>query len=72
MTAWVILIGFGIAVAGVVAKVGYDVTTNLRADREAHGGRLTTTAAKRAVVVAVVVATLLLLLIVWPLVLGDT
>ena len=45
---------------------------DLRADREAHGGRLTTAAARRAVAVAVLVAALLLVLVVWPLVLGDS
>jgi hypothetical protein len=72
MTAWVILIGFGVAVLGVIAKVVLDVAGDLRADREAHGGRLTTTAARRAVVIAVIVTILVLVLIVWPLVLSDT
>ena len=72
MTAWVILIGFGLAVAGVVAKVGHDVWRDLRADREAHGGRLTTAAARRALWVGAIVVGLLLVLVVWPLVLGDS
>lgn len=71
MTAWVILIGFGIVVVGVVVKVGLDVARDLRADREAHGGRQTTLAAKRALSVSVVVAVLVIVLVVWPLVLGD-
>ena len=72
MTAWVILIGLGIVVVGVVVKVGLDVARYLRADREAHGGRLTVMAAKRAGLVAVLVALLIVILIVWPLVLGDS
>ena len=72
MTAWVILIGLAVAVVGVVAKVGVDVARYLRADREAHGGRLTVVAAKRAAYVVVLVAVLILILIVWPLLLGDT
>ena len=71
MTAWVILIGFAVAVVGVIAKVGLDVAGELRADRATHGGRLTTTAARRALVIAVIVAVLVLALIVWPLVLSD-
>lgn len=72
MTAWVILIGLAVAVVGVVTKVGVDVARYLRADREAHGGRLTVVAAKRAAYVVVLVAVLILILIVWPLLLGDT
>ena len=45
MTAWVILIGFAIAVVGVIVKVGMDVRPDLREDREAHGGRQTREAA---------------------------
>ncbi len=71
MTAWVILIGFGVAVVGVVAKIGIDVTRYLRADREAHGGRLTVTAARRAFLIVAVVALAILVFIVWPLILGD-
>jgi hypothetical protein len=71
VTAWVILIGFAVAVVAVVAKVAVDVARDLRADREAHDGRLTTAAAKRAVAVAVLVAALLLVFVVWPLILGD-
>ncbi len=71
MTAWVILIGFAIAVVGVIVKVGVDVARDLREDREAHGGRQTSEAARRAVIIAVVVAVLVLVVIVWPLILGD-
>jgi hypothetical protein len=72
VTAWVILIGFAVAVVGVVAKVGVDVARDLREDREAHGGRQTTAAAKRAAAIAVAVAVLVLAVIVWPLILGDS
>lgn len=72
MTAWVIVIGFGLAVAGVVAKVGHDVWRDLREDRAAHGGRISTRAARRALWTAVIVAALVLVLVVWPLVLGDS
>lgn len=71
MTAWVILIGFAVAVVGVIAKVGLDVAGELRADRAAHGGRLTAAAARRALVITAIVAVLVLALIVWPLVLSD-
>lgn len=71
MTAWVILIGFAVAVAGVVVKVGRDVVLDLRRDRAEHGGRLTTAAARRALVVTAIVVALVIVLIVWPLVLGD-
>lgn len=71
MTAWIILTGLAVVVIGVVVKVGLDVQRYLRADREAHGGRLTVVAAKRAAYVAVLVALLVIALIVWPLVLGD-
>ncbi len=71
MTAWVILIGAGLAVAGVVIKVGRDVTRDLRADRAAHGGRLTTAAARRAAWTSAIVILLILVLIIWPLVLGG-
>jgi hypothetical protein len=71
MTAWVILIGFAVAVIGVIVKVGRDVTGELRADRAAHGGRLTTAAARRALWIAALVAILVLVLIVWPLVLSG-
>jgi hypothetical protein len=69
--AWVILIGFAIAVVGVIVKVGVDVARDLREDREAHGGRQTRAAARRAALIAVVVAVLVLVVIVWPLILGD-
>lgn len=72
MTAWVVLIGFGIVVVGVVVKIGVDVARYLRADREAHGGRLTVPAARRAFLIAAVVALAILAFIVWPLVLGDS
>ena len=71
MTAWVILIGFAIAVVGVIVKVGVDVARDLREDREAHGGRQTREAARRALIIGVAVAVLVLLVIVWPLILGD-
>ncbi len=71
MTAWVILIGFAIAVVGVIVKVGVDVARDLREDREAHGGRQTRDAAWRALIIGVLVAILVLIVIVWPLVLGD-
>ena len=70
MTAWVILIGFGILVAGVMVKVGLDVAGYLRADREAHEGRLTVAAAKRAAVLVAIVGLLVVFLIVWPFVFG--
>lgn len=72
MAAWVILIGFGIAVAGVLVKVGVDVARYLRDDREAHGGRQTVVAAKRAGAVIVLVVVLVALLIVVPLIAGDS
>ena len=71
MTAWVILIGFAIAVVGVIVKVGIDVARDLREDREAHGGRQTREAARRALIIGVAVAVLVLVIIVWPLILGD-
>jgi ABC-type Fe3+ transport system permease subunit len=71
VTAWVILIGFAIAVVGVIVKVGVDVARDLREDREAHGGRQTRDAAWRALMIGAVVAVLVLVLIVWPLILGD-
>ena len=71
MTAWVILVGFAIAVVGVIVKVGVDVARDLREDREAHGGRQTRDAAWRALMIGAVVAVLVLVLIVWPLILGD-
>lgn len=71
MTAWVILIGFAAVVVGVVAKVALDVVRDLRAEREAHGGRIPTTAARRATWTAAIALLLILALIVWPLVLGD-
>ncbi len=71
MSAWVILIGFGIVVVGVVTKIGVDVARYLRADRQAHGGRLTVAAARRAFVIVAVVALAILAFIVWPLILGD-
>ncbi len=71
MTAWVILIGFAIAVVGVIVKVGVDVARDLREDREAHGGRQTREAARRALIIGVAVAVLVLVVIVWPLILGD-
>ena len=71
MTAWVILIGFGVAVIGVVAKVAVDVMRDLRADREAHGGRQTVDAARRAWWVIGFVLLLVLLIIVLPLLLAN-
>jgi ABC-type Fe3+ transport system permease subunit len=71
VTAWVILIGFAIAVVGVIVKVGVDVARDLREDREAHGGRQSRDAAWRALMIGAVVAVLVLVLIVWPLILGD-
>ena len=71
MPAWVILIGFAIAVVGVIVKVGIDVARDLREDREAHGGRQTREAARRALIIGVAVAVLVLVVIVWPLILGD-
>ena len=71
MTAWVILIGFGIAVVGVLVKVGVDVAGYLRADREARGGRLTVAAARRAFLIIAIAALAVILFIVWPLILGD-
>ena len=71
MTAWVILIGFAIAVVGVIVKVGIDVARDLREDREAHGGRQTREAARRALIIGVAVAVLVLVVIVWPMILGD-
>jgi len=72
VTAWVILIGFAVAIVAVLTKVAVDVARDLRADREAHGGRLSKAAARRATWVAVIAAALVLTLIVWPLVLGDS
>lgn len=72
MTAWVIVIGFGLAVVGVVTKVLYDVWRDLKEDRAAHGGRTTSAAARRATWTIVIVVGLVLLLIVWPLVLGSS
>ena len=72
MAAWVILIGFAVAVVGAIVKVGVDLARYLREDREAHGGRQTVEAARRAWFVAAVVAVLVLILIVWPLILGDS
>lgn len=71
MSAWVILIGFAVVVVGVVTKIGIDVARYLRADREAHGGRLTVVAARRAFLIVGAVALAILVLIVWPLLLGD-
>jgi len=71
VTAYVILIGFAIAVVGVIVKVGIDVARDLREDREAHGGRQTRDAARRALIIGAAVAVLVLVLIVWPLILGD-
>ena len=67
MAAWVILIGFAVVVAGVLVKVGVDISRYLREDREAHGGRQTVVAAKRAGIVIVIVAVIVGLLIVLPL-----
>jgi hypothetical protein len=69
--AWVILIGFAIAVVGVIVRVAVDVARDLRADREAHGGRQTRDAGYRALLVGAVVVVLVVVLIVWPLILGD-
>ena len=71
MAAWIILIGFGIAVAGVLVKVGVDVARDLREDREAHGGRQTAAVARRAALIGILVALLVLFVVVWPLVFGD-
>ena len=46
--------------------MGLDVARNLRADREAHGGRQTRAAARRAIGIAALVVTLVLALIVFP------
>ena len=70
MAAWVILIGFAIAVVGVIGKVGIDVRRYLREDREAHGGNQTVVAAKRAGAVIVLVAVIVILVIVLPLTLS--
>jgi uncharacterized membrane protein len=72
MAAWVILIGFAVAVVGVIVKVGVDLARYLHEDRETHGGRQTVEAARRAWFVVAVVAVLVLILIVWPLILGDS
>ncbi len=71
MAAWVILIGLGVAVVGVLVKVGVDIARFLRADREAHGGRQTADAARKAGAVIVLVVVLVALLIVVPLLVGD-
>jgi len=71
MTAWVVLIGFAVVVAGVLIKVGVDVARYLREDREAHGGRQSADAARRAGTVIVIVAVLVLMVIVLPLIIGD-
>jgi hypothetical protein len=70
MTAWVILIGFAVLVAGVLVKVGVDVARYLREDREAHGGRQTVMAAKRAGLLVVIVVVIVIFSIVWPFVFG--
>ncbi len=72
MAAWVILIGLGVAVAGVLVRVGVDVSRYLRADREEHEGRQTVIAARKAGIVIVLVAVLVALLIVVPLIIGDS
>lgn len=69
--AYVILAALGVAVVGVIAKVGIDLRRDLREDRERHGGRLTAEAFYKALAVAAVVVILALVLIVWPLLLGD-
>jgi H+/Cl- antiporter ClcA len=71
VTAAIVLAGFAIAVVGVIAKVAVDVARDLRADREAHGGRLTRAAAARAWWAIGIVLLLVLLLIVLPLLLAD-
>ena len=71
MAAWVILIGLGVGVVGVLVKVGVDLARYLRADREAHGGRQTVDAARKAGAVIVLVVVLVALLIVVPLLVGD-
>jgi hypothetical protein len=71
VTAWVILAGFAIAVVGVIVKVAVDVARDLRADREAHGGRQTREAANRAIMIGIAVLVLVLAVIVWPLILAD-
>lgn len=70
MAAWVILIGFGVAVVGVLIKIGVDLSRYLREDREAHGGNQTVEAAKRAGFVIVLVAVIVILVIVLPLTLS--
>jgi hypothetical protein len=70
MTAWVILIGFAVLVAGVLVKVGVDVARYLREDREAHGGRQTVMAAKRAGLLVAIVVVIVIFSIVWPFVFG--
>jgi hypothetical protein len=71
VTAWVILAGFAIAVVGVIVKVAVDVARDLRADREAHGGRQTREAANRAIMIGIAVLVLVLAVIVWPLILAN-
>ena len=56
----------------MIVKVGLDVRSDLREDREAHGGRQTREAAVRALLIAAVVAVLVLAIIVWPLILGTS
>jgi hypothetical protein len=70
--AWVIIIGFAVAVVGVIVKVGVDVARDLREDREAHGGRQTREAANRALAIAAVVVFLLAVVIVVPIVISLT
>ncbi|HEX2503723.1 MAG TPA: hypothetical protein VHK00_07255 [Miltoncostaeaceae bacterium] len=70
--AWVIVIGFAVAVVGVIVKVGVDVARDLREDREAHGGRQTREAANRALAIAAAVALLVVLVIVVPIVISLT
>jgi len=71
VSAWVILIGLAVAVVGVIAKVAVDVARDLRADREAHGGRQTVSAARRAWWIIGFVLLLVLLIIVLPLLLAH-
>jgi hypothetical protein len=67
VAAWVILIGFAIAVVGVIVKVGLDVRSDLREDR----GATAASDARRgggALLIAAVVAVLVLAIVVLPLI----
>lgn len=66
MIAYVILAALGVAVVGVIAKVGIDLRRDLREDRARHGGRLTVDAFYRALAIVALVVILVLVLIIWP------